>query len=194
MSHAAISSITLLNTTTAIKDNSGVTFLLAGTAAAGDGDIIQVGYFTGGIFTGTWVPITGVGSPNTALITSIGDGGDETSHGIFSINITFDDSDPTKSTDLPTGGTQLALRFFNSSALTGVDAATHYNTATDASWAFKALSNAVVTPTGLDMDGATELVWEDNSNPFVTSLVIPEPSSALLLGLGGVAFFLRRRR
>ena len=36
-------------------------------------------------------------------------------------------------------------------------------------------------------------VWEDDSNPFKTSLLIPEPSSALL-GLLGVVFLLRRRR
>ena len=191
---AATSSVSLVNTSTEVKDNTGSVFLQAGAADQGDGDLIQVGYFTGGTssFSGTWIAITGIGSSNPSLVTSIGDGGDETSNGIFSINITFDTSDSGKSGDLPATGTQLGLRFYND---TTSATATHYNTVTDTSWTFKELINDPSTPRALDMDTAPSLVWQDDLNPFVTSLeVVPEPSSTALLGLGGLALSLRRRR
>lgn len=194
VAHAATSSISISNTTTPIMDNTGIVALDAGTDPSGDGDLIQVGYFSGDTssFTGTWMPITGLGSPNTLLITSIGDGGDSTSDGLFSINVTFDDSNPLSSTDMPANDAQLAMRFFNAPT---EGSATHYNTVTDASWTFKALSDNVQTPTAMDMDSAPGMVWEDNGNPFETSIaIVPEPSSVALLGLGGLAVLLRRRR
>lgn len=192
-SAAATSAVSLINTNTTVKDNTGTVALDAGGNPASDGDVIQVGYFSTDTssFSGTWIPITGNGSSNTNLLTTIGDGGDATADGIFSINVTFDDSDPQRSSNLPAGGAQLALRFYNASS---VASATHFNTVTDASWTFKSLSTNVQTPSLLDMDSAANLVWQDNGNPFVTSLVVPEPSTTAILGLGGLALLLRRRR
>ena len=189
-SYAAVSQVDFVNSITPILDNVGNP-LLPGTSIDGDGDLIQIGYFSGdtATFSGDWIPITGLGSANPTLLTSIGDGGDSTSFGIFSGSILFDTTDPASSSALPTGGTQLAIRFYND---TTEATATHYNTVTssDLSWEFPTPSTPQGTPAALDMDGTT-LVWEDALNPFMTT--IPEPASAALGLLSGL-FLLRRRR
>ena len=54
-------------------------------------------------------------------------------------------------------------------------------------------------PPGKETFDATQVsgttVWEDNANPFRTTLTaVPEPSSAALLGLSMVGLLIRRRK
>jgi len=187
--YAALSAISTSNLSSAIVDNTG-TALTAGTAGDGDGAVYQVGYFSVDTanFTGAWISITGESSANPSLVSSIGDtggGGD----GLFTQNFTFDDA--TQSS-LPAGGTQLALRFYNATSVAG---STHYNTVTNNAWTLNAFADSPAPAQALDVDSSSGRVWQDSTNTFKTSIVIvPEPSSFALLGLGGVAFLLRRRR
>ena len=184
---AALSAVSVSNLNTPITDNVG-TALDAGSAADGDGFVYQIGYFTGdtNTFTGTWVALTGAGSANPGLVTTIGDSGGGPD-GLISQSITFDD---TIHNSLPAGGAQLAIRFYNS---TLPNTATHFNTVTNTTWTLNAFSTPPSPSQGLNMDAAG-LTWEDNSNPFATSIVIPEPSTFALFGLGGLAMLIRRRR
>lgn len=162
--------------------------------SVGDGAVIQIGYFTTttDTFTGTWVPITGAGSANTLLLTSIGDGGDNaaTSAGIFTGSVVFDNALAATSSNLPPSGAQLAIRFFNG---TTVEGSTHYNTVTSTSWNFGTLTTPLGIPEVLDLDSSL-LKWEDAANTFKTSLaIIPEPSTALLGAIGALGLLRRRR-
>jgi hypothetical protein len=134
------------NTATTVKDNLGNP-LTAGGAPDGDGAIIQIGYFSGSTatFTGSWIAISGLGSVNPALLTSVGNGGDATSLGIFSSTVTFDTGLHSL---LPAGGSQLAMRFYNG---TTIGTSTHYNTVTssNANWQFKAPATPAALPASL---------------------------------------------
>jgi hypothetical protein len=188
---AATSQVDYVSMDTTLKDNLGNP-LSAGGNPDGDGAILQVGYFLGGTanFAGTWVAITGLGSANSSLLTSVGDGGDATTLGIFSGTVIFD---PAVNGSLPAGGTQLAIRFYNGTSING---STHYNTVTSlaTSWQFQTPSTPAPTPpTSLDMDVGS-LVWEGGAgSAFTTAILIPEPGVAML-GMFGGLLLLRRRR
>jgi hypothetical protein len=190
LSFAATVQIDYGNTTVPMTTLGGVN-LTAGGNAAGDGAIIQIGYFTGATstFTGTWVPITGLGSVNSALLTSVGDGGESTDTGIFQAVAIFNTDNPQASGSLPANNTQLAFRIYNDTTLAG---STHYNTVTNANWLFKTPATPAPTPITMSMDAAG-LVWQDAANPFKTSIVIPEPSTALLGAVGALGLLRRRR-
>ena len=75
---AAIVTITFDSGSYLMRDSNGSTVLTGGTAAEGDGAVVQLGYFnaaTGALpFNGNWVPLTGQGGANSAFsTTSIGD-------------------------------------------------------------------------------------------------------------------------
>jgi len=196
--HAALSQIDYINLDTPILGFNNVA-LSPGPSSTpnsspGDGAVIQIGYFSTSTdsFAGTWIPITGAGSANTSLLTTIGDGGDNTvdSAGIFNGTISFNDALASASTNLPPDGTQLAIRFYNGTTIAG---STHYNTVTSTSWNFKAPSTPAPLPESLDLD-SDPLKWEDANNAFKTSLaIIPEPSTALLGAIGALGLLRRRR-
>lgn len=190
MSFAAVVQIDYGNTVTPITTLAG-TNLTAGGNAAGDGAVIQIGYFTGATatFSGTWVPITGLGSVNSSLLTSIGDGGEASDTGIFQFAAIFNTDNPTASGNLPAADTQLAFRFYNG---TTIGNSTHYNTVTNASWLFKNPATPAPTPITMSLD-VGGLVWQDSANAFKTGILIPEPSTALLGAVGALALLRRRR-
>jgi len=196
--------------------NQASTPLSGGTSADGNGVVLQLGYFTGTNFSGTFIPLTGPaqpGTPNTAIIpnsspaepytmTSIGDitaeGGGNGS--FFLPGLTFTLGDATSGNNLPTSGTQLAIRFYNNVTIAS---STFYNTVTDALWTW----NAPATPpstVNISLDDLG-LVWESivvksqsTNTAFHTSIPIPEPSTLALILVGTcaapVAYFRRRLR
>lgn len=184
---AATSQVDFSNTDVLITNLAGVA-LTSGGDAIGDGAVIQIGYFstsTSG-FQGEWVAITGNGSLNSSILTSVGDGGDSTSSGIFSGIAAFDTA---VHTGIPTGGTQLAIRIYDG---TTVATSTTYNTVTSTAWTFVAPATPAPLPAVFSLDTAT-LVWQDSANAFKTSILVPEPST-MMLGAIGALGLLRRRR
>jgi len=187
---AATSQVNYANINTTVKDNLGNP-LTAGGNPNGDGAIIQIGYFSGSTatFTGNWIAISGLGSANPTLLTSVGDGGNSSNLGQFASGVTFD---TVLNSSLPSGGTQLAMRFYNGTTISG---STYYNTVTSSNvnWQFKTPSTPAPLPAALDMDTST-LVWQGGSaTAFTTAILIPEPATAML-GLVGGLLLLRRRR
>ena len=192
---AATSQVTMSALNNAVKDNSGVALTSGDSVVNGDGTLMELGYFLGdtATFSGDWVPLTGPNSNNPSFVTTMGDltaqnGSTPIPDGLFSIDVLLLDS----SNDLPTVGAQFAVRFYDDTTRAESD---FYNTATSSNWIFKAPAD-VPPVTLVDFDSSANVpAWEDASNPFKTSLdVVPEPSSFALLGLGGLAFLLRRRR
>lgn len=191
-----------------VKNQSG-TALSGGTAADGNGTVIQLGYFTSATtsnnFLGNWVPLSGQLSLNTAYsTTSIGDttaagAGD----GTFGLDLFFIQGDLTKGNSLPGAVTiPLAIRFFNS---TTIATSTFYNTVSDDLWLWKLPATPAPTPPQvvISLDHAN-LEWESiavntqaPSSAFKTSIptiAAPEPASTGLLMVGLVSLAARRRR
>jgi hypothetical protein len=188
--------------------NQGSTPLSGGTTADGDGDVLQLGYFTGANFTGTFIPLSGNGSLNTAIVpgstiaynqTSIGDlNANGAGDGTFAMSLDFVLGSGTSGNNLPTGGTLLALRFFNG---TTVANSTMYNTVTDPLWVWQNPATPPVNVT-LSLDDLG-LLWESivkngqaSTTAFHTSIstAIPEPSTYLLFGAGALGMMALRRR
>jgi hypothetical protein len=193
--------------------NQGSTALFAGTALDGDGDVLQLGYFTGANFTGQFVILAGEGTTNTALIPgsngtgtepynklSIGDLSENgAGAGTFAVSLDFIPT-TTSGNNLPSAGTQLALRFYNG---TSIATSTFYNTASSSLWTWTAPATPPSAVT-LSLDDAN-LVWESivrlgqsGTTAFHTTIPVPEPSTitSLLAGAGmlGLVVIRRRRR
>jgi hypothetical protein len=190
-----------------LKKSDGSTLLSAGTAADGDGSVLQIGYYSGASisagslvnpFSGTFVPLTGVGSLNTAYnTTSIGDfvafGGG--ANGTFATGtLLFTVGSLTTGNSFPAAGTPLSIKFFDTTTI--IPGTSFYNSVSDALWVWR----SPATPTdpaspNMSLDTAG-LVWQ--GTPFVTSLAVavPEPSTYAfaLVGLLGAAFAKRFRR
>ena len=166
------------------------------------GSVIQIGYIPGAIAdpatysTATWgsfIPLTGDGSNNSGTHpTAMGDG--SAPAGFYTVGVSFD---TTAHSDVPAASSRIAVRFYDGTTIAN---STFYNTVSinHSDWESVVPTAQGPPPANATMDfhgpgsGGT-FVWEDDSNPFKTSVLIPEPSSALL-GLLGVVFLLRRRR
>ncbi len=180
--------------------NNLSTALSGGTSADGNGDVLQLGYFTGANFTGTFVPLSGQGSLNTAVIagsnpagetynqTSIGDlNANGAGDGQYALSLDFTLGSATSGNSLPAAGTELAIRFYNN---TTIGSSTFFNTVTDPLWLWQ---TPAVPPSTVNMSlDDAGLIWQSiaqgqNANTaFHTSIAtaVPEPSSAILLALG----------
>ncbi|HEY4281910.1 MAG TPA: PEP-CTERM sorting domain-containing protein [Chthoniobacterales bacterium] len=207
------------DTTTVSMDSGGFqlfnqasTLLNGGTAADGDGAVLQLGYFTGANFTGSFIALTGEGSLNTGTIpdaspaetmnkTSIGDltnqGG---ANGEFWLpELDFVSGSLTSGNNLPANNTQLAIRIYNG---TTIASSTFYNTVTDSLWKWVTPATPPTVATLSLADSG--LVWESivrgmNANTaFHTSIAtaIPEPTTitSMLIGAGLLCGAIIRRR
>ena len=200
-----------------LVSNNGTTILTGGGATTnGDGDVIQLGYYSGATagnnFNGTWVPLTGTFSGNSSYVTtSVGDyfaGG--AGNGSFALaNLVFDPSGGSvNGNNLPSSSSiPLAVRFYNGTTIgAGTNGAggnsTFFNAVSNDSWLWKTPGPSAPTPPTLNLsldDTGTKLqsgTWTLGGN-LATSIAIsgvPEPTRALLLGLGGLGLFFRRSR
>lgn len=184
-----------------LKDNTGAV-LSAGTSANGDGMAVQIGYYStatvGNNFSGTWIPLTGQNSVNSAYLSaSIGDEG--TAGGIpdgefySGDQLELIEGSATRG-NFPSSTTiPLSLRFYNAALVSN---ATRYNTVSDDLWLWKTPGSSSPLATQVIMTLADlGLEWEGGAgSEFKTTLVIPEPTSAFLLALGAVGLLGRRRR
>lgn len=211
---AAASELGLAQSVTQINMDSGSfqmmnqasSFLTAGPAGDGNGAVLQLGYYTGATdpsnnFTGTWVPLTGLGSANTDYnTTSIGDKNSDTGNtdGTFVLQLFFGNAG--SSMNLPVSTNQiLSIRFYNGTTLAN---STFYNAVSSDDWKWQtpaAAPNSPVITISLDKQN---IEWESivrlgqaGSTAFHTTIsAIPEPSTYALFGLGAFGMMVLRRR
>lgn len=182
-----------------IKNLDNTTLLSGGSDAAGDGFVVEFGFYSSGTavdnFAGSWTAITGASSLNSAFsASSIGDIIDNgAGDGTFADAFVFDTAIPSTSAALPTAGQVMAVRFYNAASIA---AATHYATASNDTWTWI----APATPQSnmawsLDNVGT---IWQGGFIAYTGNMisVVPEPASlAVLLGAAAVGISgLRRRR
>lgn len=176
--------------------------LTSGTAADGDGAVLQLGYYsgasTGNNFAGNWIALSGEGSLNTAIVpgsvppigynqTSIGD---VTSAGPgpgqFALTLDFVSGSATSGNSLPSSTTiPLSIRVYNGTTIAN---STYYNVVSNDAWLWEApASPANVIPISLDDTG---LEWESiavygqaGSSAFHTTIPVPEPSTIFIAAL-----------
>lgn len=166
--------------------------LSAGTAATGDGALVQLGYYSGGSlanpFSGNWVTLTGPGT--SYLPSSVGDGAGQVA-GLFKLSLTF----PTGFAGEPVIGTPLCLRFYDAP---DTPAAGYFNavTSTDGSWNWAGIGTVPQLELAINTGSVENLVWQGGAaSAFRTTIPMPEPSGALqaMIGLGILAGTRRRR-
>jgi PEP-CTERM motif len=159
---------------TELKDRSGTPLYEGPGVGSYNGDIIQLGFYTlattANPFAGTWVALT-----NDTI-------GDKINNlpGRYNYN-----------TNVSSGeillGTPFVIRFYDSTTL---ETASFFNAVTDSTGGW----NARNAPMTLSLLNST-LIWQDGKpSAFRTTIGIPEPSSLMLLGLGGWAAVNMRRR
>lgn len=170
-----------------LKDING-TLLTAGTASAGDGAVLQLGYYSAATtvnpFAGTWMAITGPGTPYRSTV------GDSSgfSAGRFSLSYQFKDG----SSFLPAAGTPLAIRFYDSTSLA---TANYFNCVsnTDGNWNWAGGLPEPALNLTFSLTSPTQ-VWQGGAaSAFRTTIAVPEPSVALLVASGALLAFRRRR-
>lgn len=199
-----VSSAAVLTTTVSwesvigvLKGSNNSTALTAGTGADGDGAVLELGYYstatTTNNFSGTWIPLTGPNSANTAFSnTSIGDQGGGPD-GQFSISTTFTAGSPTTGNNLP-GSTSipLVIRFYNA---TTIGASTAYGAVSNDSWLWVLPSvtpGSTLTLSLNPSNGGNE--WLGGGAGFYTNIPVPEPTSFVFVGLATLGMTVIRRR
>ena len=171
----------------ALQDRNG-TPLDAGRAAAGDGCLLEFGYYslasTAVPFSGEWNPLTGPDS-ESGISTTIGAElrGDGTYSFAFELS--------TALTGLPADGTPLVIRFYDATTVSG---ATDFNAVSNTTGIWNWDSNAVQINMGVGSDPGT--VWQGGpGSEFRTTIPVPEPAATLLIAAGaGILLFRRRER
>jgi hypothetical protein len=199
-----------------ITDFDGTTDLTGGNAVTnGDGAVLQLGYFSSGTsvtpFAGTWVALTGEGGANSAFsTTSIGDDfsliAPLATPGRFEIGLGFDTTNAGTNNLLPTAGTPLAIRIYNSTTISG---STYYQTisSVDSNWQWQTPTAPPTNPViNISLDDTLSSLRRENgtaggaaaSGTFNTNMpitAVPEASTfafGILIAL--TAAGVRRRR
>lgn len=157
--------------------------LSAGSSVAGDGTLIQLGYYSSATqatpFSGSWV---------TLATTSMGDDSIDIS-GKFTTTTILGDG----AFIAPSVGTPLAVRFFD-----GISVATssYFNVVSNTSGGWNFIAPIDPTPNiNIVIDKTAGVVFQSGEvGAFQTSLAVPEPSSSLLIGIAATSLLLRRRR
>ena len=163
-------------------ENKTLSPLSNGTAAAGDGTLIQLGYYSlaslANPFAGSWV---------TLASTTMGDDGIE-QPGKFGTT-TILGGTPFSA---PAVGTPLAVRFFDG---TSEASSSYFNAVanTGGAWNFVAPNDPAPAIT-IVIDKDPNIKFQSVGGAFSTQLAIPEPSSFLLASLAlSLSVVVRRR-
>ena len=174
----------------------------------GDGDVIQLGYFSNGTagnnFNGTWIPLSGQGSANTGVIsgstetynkTSIGDQSSQgAGNGTFALSLAFTVGDATTGNNLPSSTSiPLCIRVYNGTTVAG---STFFNTVSNNAWLWLTpVDSPSIATVSMSLDQAGA-VWQGGASSALKTTIVntPEPASAGLAIIGGLAVLLRRRR
>ena len=178
--------------------------LSGGTTLNGDGTVLQLGYYSSATalnnFQGTWIPLSGETSLNTALIpggggetynqTSIGDlTASGAGNATFAVSLDFIAGDLTSGNNLPNSPTiPLALRFYNS---TTIASSTYFNVVSNDLWLWKPPQPSNVPNTvAITLDQTGGLEWESivvygqaaNTafHTTIAAVAVPETSTVLI--------------
>ena len=185
-----------------LKNQLGA-LLSAGTIADGDGFALQLGYFDAASslnnFAGNFIVLAGLTSPNTQWSGfTVGD--QEGGAGEFYANFVFEPGVAQRGTALPVSTTiPLSIRFFNAASIA---TATFYNTVSSDAWLWRAPGSNVPLPTSVvNIQNSNVLEYESISNfgqapssATMTTIPVPEPTSAFLVAVGAAGLMMRRRR
>jgi len=184
--------------------NNNSVALSGGSAADGNGTVLELGYYTGASvannFSGTWVALTGASGGNSAYgTTSIGDlNANGAGDGSFALTATFDPAAGAVSgTNLPVATTiPLAIMFYDATTVAG---SSFYNVVSHDTWLWKIPSPAAPMPPTINIsldDAGLEWLGGAGSalKTTIATTVVPEPARVFLLGLGVVGLFWRRHR
>ena len=195
--HADVTTLNFDTGSFSIKNSNDASVLTGGTASAGDGTVVQLGYYStatsGNNFSGNWVPITGAGSLNTAFNNStLGDlDGNGAGDGTFANSFSFNTDTAATVVALPVNGAILAVRFYNGTTLVN---STHFAAASNNLWTW---ISPISTPSTINMSLDDGVVWQGGFTAYTGNLLtaIPEPSTyASLAGLAILGFAAMRRR
>jgi len=191
------------------EDTSASIALSGGTAADGNGFVLQLGYYdgatTGNNFLGNFVVLAGQGSANTATVPgatitynqiSIGDlNGNGAGNGTFALTLDFVVGSATSGNNLPAAGRPLSIRFFNG---TSFGSASFFNAVSNDSWLWVAPATPQsVVAISLDDPGLEFLsifLGQGAQSAFHTTVPIPEPSTYALVIVGVLGATVARLR
>jgi hypothetical protein len=195
-----------------VADQNG-TALPGGGLPDGNGAVLQLGYYsaatTANNFAGTWIPLSGQGSNNTAVVpgstelynqTSVGDVfANGPGNGQFAITLLFDLTNPLSSHDLPSSAVPLSIRFYNGTSIAN---SSFYNVVSDDVWTWKTpaipanVVNISLDDTGLEWLSIAQGGLAGTAFRTTIPTAIPEPSTLACLlfgGAGTLALGARRR-
>lgn len=156
--------------------------LSAGTSAAGDGTLLELGFYTTATvsnpFSGSWVVLAS---------TTMGDDG-------VNINGKFSTSTVLSSGIFsePAIGTPLAIRFYDG---TSVGNSSYFNSVSNTNGTWNYVAPAEVSPVvSMVIDKVSGVVFDGAFGDFKTVRPIPEPSYVALILLAVIPMLLGRRR
>lgn len=181
-----------------MDQNTGASNALSGGGAGdGNGDVLQLGYYSAATlvnnFAGTWVPLSGQTSLNTAIVpgsnpsepynaTSIGDlTVNGAADGSFALSLNFVAGSPTSGNSFPAAGVPLALRFYNGTSIAN---STFYNVVSDDLWVWKTPvtppTNVTISLDDLGLEWQSIALGQAANTAFHTTIpitAVPEPST-----------------
>ena len=164
-----------------LRNAAGTAPITGGSAVDHNGAVLQLGYFTtstvGNLFSGTFIPITGEGSLNTAFNnTTVGDyTANGAADGSFAFSsgaspgTTFSSAVPATFQQLPSAGAFLAVRFYDNLTIA---TSTFYETVANVAWTWKAPASpsAVVNMSFDDGGGAGNRLQSTTLAPVGTNI------------------------
>lgn len=162
-------------------ENRTFTPLSAGTAATGDGTLLELGYYsmatTSNPFAGSWMVLSA---------SSIGDDGIEVAGRFSTSTVLGGGAFPGLTTSTP-----LSIRFYDG---TSVANSTYFNAVSNVTGTWNYITPNDPAPILNLAISKGFSVFQGDTGAFRTTIPIPEPSHTLLVVVGSFIVFLRRRK
>jgi PEP-CTERM motif len=174
-----------------IQDQNGTALSGAGSAADGDGFVLQLGYYSAATavdpFAGTWTPVFGPGTTNS-LFSSAGMGDGKATTGTddrFFFTGTIDTANASTTVGIPASGQIMSIRYYNAASL---DSATFFGAASNSTWIWTSPGIAPAPMSfNINQSGTVFQAASGSPAPMVPQtniMAVPEPSTWALIGFG----------